>query len=246
MELGSKECIEDLIQLFWGQPYPGITDRDQQLTVLRLRSDRKIPPGVHVLHGVDSIKHKVHENLLQLHRVSHNPWKICRQFSPDRYGVTRCLAAQEDDYLSNDFVHINRLMLWRTLPEEQADPADDFGGTGCVFSHSRRSLTRLVQIGIVARKPAQAGIGVSDGGGNRLIYFVRKGCGQLSHGCHAADVCEIRLRLAQRVFGMLALGDVRRAAHELRQIPEASKTGWPTVCMCLTVPSGRRIRNSTS
>src|SRR5258708_23424352 len=27
--------------------------------------------------------------------------------------------------------------------------------------------------------------------------------------------------------------------------PDAFKTGWPAVTMCLTVPSGRRIRNST-
>src|SRR6266849_8907055 len=30
-------------------------------------------------------------------------------------------------------------------------------------------------------------------------------------------MCEIRLRLAQRFFGQLALGDVRRATHELHQ-----------------------------
>jgi hypothetical protein len=85
------------------------------------------------------------------------------------------------------------------LLEEQADPTHNFGGTGCVFSHSRRGM-RLFHIGMIARKPAQTGVGVGDGGSNRLIHFVRQGS-SLSHGCNAADVCEIRLRLAQRFFG---------------------------------------------
>ena len=59
---------------------------------------------------------------------------------------------------------------------------------------SRRSFARLFHIGLIARKPSQAGIGVGDGGGNRLIHFVRQRGGQLSHGGHPADVCEIRLR----------------------------------------------------
>ena len=59
------------------------------------------------------------------------------------------------------------------------------------------SRARLFQIGLIARKPAQAGIGVGDSGGNRLIHFVRQGGGQLSHGGHPVDACEIRLRLAQ-------------------------------------------------
>src|SRR6266404_8970305 len=80
-------------------------------------------------------------------------------------------------------------------------------------------MARLFHIGAIAREPAQAGIGVGDGGGNRLIHFVRQGGSQLSHGGHAADMGEIRLRLAKRFFGQLALGDVRRAANELRQIP---------------------------
>ena len=41
---------------------------------------------------------------------------------------------------------------------------------------------------------------------------------QLSHGGHAADMCEIPLRLAKCFFGQLALSNVRRTAYELCQI----------------------------
>ena len=94
--------------------------------------------------------------------------------------------------------------------KSRADPVDDFRRTGCVFDDSRRGLACLFHIGVIARKPAQAGIGVGDGGGNRLIHFVRERSGQLSHGGHPADACEIRLRLTQSPFSAIA-GFLRRA-----------------------------------
>ncbi len=62
----------------------------------------------------------------------------------------------------------------------------------CVFDNSHRRGARLFDVWGVARQPAQAGIGVGDGGGNRLIHFVRQGGSQLSHTGHPAGVCEIR------------------------------------------------------
>jgi len=72
------------------------------------------------------------------------------------------IAAQgrlEDDHLANDLVHINQLTFRSILLEEQANPADDFRRTSSVFDDSHRSRARLFQIGVIARKPAQAGIG---------------------------------------------------------------------------------------
>src|SRR5438132_120805 len=54
---------------------------------------------------------------------------------------------------------------------------------------------------------------------NWLIDFVRQGGRQLSHGGDTANVREVRLRLTQSLFGLLALGDVGRTTHELHQIP---------------------------
>src|SRR5260370_11267517 len=54
---------------------------------------------------------------------------------------------------------------------------------------------------------------------NRLVYFVRQGGSQLSHGGHAADVCEIRLRLPQHLFSLLALNrDTREMGDSLYDI----------------------------
>src|SRR5260221_1186892 len=107
---------------------------------------------------------------------------------------------------SNNSVYINQLPLWSTLLEEQPDPADDFRRTRSVFHDSHGTLARLFEIWVGASEPIQAGIGVGNGGSNRLIHFVGQGGTQLTHRGHPADVCEIRLRLTQRFFGPLLLG----------------------------------------
>jgi hypothetical protein len=54
--------------------------------------------------------------------------------------------------------------------------------------------------------PSIVGSPQSNGSSNRLVHFVRQGGSQLTHRGHSADVCEIRLRLAQRFVGVLLLG----------------------------------------
>src|ERR1700674_3905654 len=243
VSLGGKEGIENLVRLLRGQPHTGIANRHHYLFAIGTpRVDGKLARPIHIFHRVDAIHHEVHHDLLQLHTVCHYPRKRLRQLRPYCYGLPRYLVAQEDDHLPNEFVYVNQLPLRNALLEYQADSGDDFRRTGCVFDDSRRSLTRFFQIGLIAREPAQAGISVGDGSSNRLIDLVRQGCSQLSHGGHSVDVCEIQLRF----FGPLAGADVHRTAHEWHKSPDASKTGWPTVWMYLTVPPGRRIRNSMS
>jgi hypothetical protein len=56
----------------------------------------------------------------------------------------------------------------------------------------------------IPRQPAQAGVGISDYCGQRLIDFVRDRGGQLSERGHPRDVGPFRLRFEQRFFGPLA------------------------------------------
>jgi hypothetical protein len=59
--------------------------------------------------------------------------------------------------------------------------------------HRRRA--RLFEIWRLGSEPVQAGAGVGDSGGYRLIHFMRQRGRQLSHGGHPVYMCEIRLRL---------------------------------------------------
>ncbi len=86
--------------------------------------------------------------------------------------MLRCLAAQQNDHLANDFVYVNELLLRRTLLEEQSGPLDDFRCTRSVFDDSHGGCARFFEIRGAGSEPTQASIGIRDGGGNRLIHFV--------------------------------------------------------------------------
>ena len=86
-----------------------------------------------------------------------------------------------------------------------------------VLHHIHCGCARLFEIWGVAGEPVQASLGVGDGGGNRLIHFVRQGGGQLRHGGHPVDACEIRPRFTQSFFGALLLrqgGDRREGQND--------------------------------
>src|ERR1700674_285654 len=204
VNLRGKECIKYLVRLLRRQSHAGIADRDHKLLVRgSLRRDGERTRPLHLPHRVDAVDDEVHQHLLQLHAISHNLGNVRGQVRPDKYRVSRCLVAHQDDHLSDHFIYIHQLPLRSTLLEKQPDPVDNFRRPGCVFHDSQGSLARLFQIGLIAREPAQAGIGVGDGGGNRLFHFVCQGSSQLSQGGHPADVCEIRLRLTQSPFSAI-------------------------------------------
>src|ERR1700734_143457 len=105
MSLGGKECIKDLVRLLRWKPNASIADRDQHLTILAvLRLDGELSPPIHFLHGINAIHHEVHQNLLQLHAISHDLRKARSEFRPNEYCELSCLAVQHEPHLSNNLV----------------------------------------------------------------------------------------------------------------------------------------------
>src|SRR5438445_4882929 len=152
VRLGGKERLEDLAPLLRGQPHAGIADGHHNLLVFRLlRFDGELARPIHVLHRIHAIEHEVHQHLLQLHAIPQDRGKLCRQLRPDGYVVSRYLAAQEDDHLSNDFVYVYELPLRSTLLEEQPNPADDLRRTHSVFSASHGIRARFFLLWGIAR-----------------------------------------------------------------------------------------------
>src|SRR6266478_5026209 len=118
VRLRCKKRVEDLVRLLWGKPYTCIADGHQNLFFLRsLRLDGQLARPIHFLHRIDAVHDEIHQYLLQLHTISHDPRKICGEVHPDCYVVSRCLAAQEDYHLSNGFVYVHELPLRSTLLE---------------------------------------------------------------------------------------------------------------------------------
>src|SRR6266404_9067249 len=152
VRLGGKERLENLVPLLRGQTHSAISDGHQNLLVFRsLRFDSELARPMHILHRIHAIEHEVHQHLMKLQAIYQDIGKICGQLRSDRYVVSRCLAAQEDDHLSHDFVYVYELPLRSALLEEQTDPADDFRRTHSVFRASHGSRARFFHFWGVAR-----------------------------------------------------------------------------------------------
>ena len=84
MRLRRKEGTKDLVRLLRRQPRSGIADAHHNLFVFRsLRLDGELARPIHILHRIDAVSDEVHHDLLQLHAISHDRGKICRQLRSD-------------------------------------------------------------------------------------------------------------------------------------------------------------------
>jgi hypothetical protein len=77
-----------------------------------------------------------------------------------------------------------------------------------VLDDTIESILSLLHIGRLAGQPAQAGIGVGDHPGERLLDFMGNRRRQLPHRRDAVDVRELHLRLAQGFGGSHVLREV--------------------------------------
>src|SRR5260370_105852 len=78
VRLRRKKRIEDLVRLLRGKPYTGIAHGHQNFFFLRsLRLDGQLARPIHFLHRINAVHDEVHQDLLQLHTISHDPGKIC-------------------------------------------------------------------------------------------------------------------------------------------------------------------------
>ncbi len=108
------------------------------MIILRaLRFDRKFTRHAHVFHGLNAIQHEVHEHLLQLDTVSHDPGEILAELGADQNRVASRLVAQQDNHFSNEFIYVDQFVLQRTLLEEEADPVNDVRRARYICHESR-------------------------------------------------------------------------------------------------------------
>src|SRR5215470_15063827 len=122
-----------------------------------------------------------------------------------------CRIPKHNDHLSNDFVQIDRLPLWRSLTVERAISVDDTHRTFRGINDSRQGMADLFKLGRLAPHPVQACLGIDSDRGDRLLDLVSQRCRKFSHHAHSVDPRELSLELAQSLaflFGPLAFGDV--------------------------------------
>ena len=145
---------------------------------------------------------------MQLDAISLNERQALRESRLNGDAVLHHFAAGQGHDLKDCFVDLQAFLLWGRLLDEGADPADDVAGSMTVLDDTIESVLGLLHIGRLARQPAQAGIGVGDHPGERLLDFMGNRRRQLPHRGDAVDVRKLHLRLAQGFGGSHVLGEV--------------------------------------
>src|SRR5206468_10220732 len=129
-------------------------------------------------------------------------------------------AARQGDDFTYRFVDVEPVLPRGNFLDESANPGDDFAGSMAVCDDTRGRLPRFFQL--LRVKPTQAGTGVIDHCGERLVDFMGDGGSQLAQSCHPRDVGQLRLCMVQRIFGSFALDKLPYLAaygsHHVEQV----------------------------
>src|SRR5262249_25025954 len=110
--------------------------------------------------------------------------------------------------LLNGFVDVQGGLLGAIFLDQGANPPDHIAGALPVPDNALYCLPRFLQVWSPACEPPQTGVGVGYDGREWLIDLVSNGGRYLSHGRDPRHMSQLRLRLTQGRFGLLALGDV--------------------------------------
>src|SRR5260370_27152233 len=98
--------------------------------------------------------------------------------------MTVCRIAKHNDHLSNDFVQIDRLPLWRSSTVERAISVDDTGRTFRGINDSRQGMAGLFKLGRLASHPSQAWLRIYHHPGDPLLYLMSQPPRQFSPPSH--------------------------------------------------------------
>jgi len=65
--------------------------------------------SIDILHHIEAIHHEVRDDLLNLHRICHDLWKIHIKVGKDRNRVPTCFVVAQGEDLSSYFIYVDQL-----------------------------------------------------------------------------------------------------------------------------------------
>src|SRR5258708_22996089 len=113
------------------------------------------------------------------------------------------LTPHQRDGLPHDVIGVERHLLKAGLVRERPAAPYHLACPIAVVDNPFHRAARCVHVGSSAAEPAQTGLGVGDDGGERLVHFVGDRGRQFAQGYYARYVCELHLRFAKRLFGVI-------------------------------------------
>jgi hypothetical protein len=111
-------------------------------------------------------------------------------------------------------IDVDRIPLARVLPEHRANAGDDLAGAMTGVHNVRERDTRLLDVGLLRREPAQGRARPCRYSGQRLVDLVRQGRRQLTRGGDAVHVHELGQGIAHQDFRALATPMLEQQPHD--------------------------------
>ena len=118
------------------------------------------------------------------------------------------LGPHERHDVANDVVEVYRILAWRTLTCQLADPLNHLPRPVAVSHDGVKRPPHALEVGRRGGEPVQGGVGIGDDGRERLVHLVGDGRGHLAQHGNAGDVGELGVGLRGPLLGVLALGHV--------------------------------------
>src|SRR5262249_32569924 len=193
----------------YGDPY--------RLPVFRERPNQQLAWTIaRTAHGLDGVDDQIEDDLLQLDAIRQDAWRLTpiigeANLQPDIAALH--FAARQGHDLAYRLVDVDPVLLRRRFRREGADAADDLPRSMTLRGDTRDRLPRFLQL--LRGEPAQARTGVIDDGSQRLVDLMGNRRGHLPQHGDPRRMGQVRLRLPQRLLGLLARGDVHDRADVL-------------------------------
>src|ERR1700676_3946440 len=136
------------------------------------------------------------------------------------------LPLHQPNGLPDDVIDIEWHLLNVGFFRERPDPPDHLARTAAVVDDPFHRAPRSGKVGSVAVEPAQTGLGVGHGSGERLVHFMGdRGC-QFAQRRPARYACELHLGVeealfagAQLLFRPFAVGDIAAYVADAYGLP---------------------------
>src|SRR5262245_54507497 len=109
-------------------------------------------------------------------------------------------------------------LLSGTFFDQGANPLNHIARSLAVAVNACYCLPRLIQVWNGSREPTRTSVGVGYDGGERLVDLVSNRGRQLSHSHDPGHMGQLCLRLAQGLFGPLALGHLHDRTNKLKEV----------------------------
>src|SRR5216683_6004256 len=216
------EAVKDARYLLRLEAAPRILyGKDNSRAALDRGPDGQLPRPVGVPdHGFERVGDQVRDDLLQLDGIGHHQEGRGSEFGPRDDTLLVDGAARQVEHVLYDVVDIQQKLVRFLLVEQRPDPGNHLPGAVAVGNDAPCRLARVVEHRRLLAEGAKARAAIRRNRGKRLIDLVRDRGGELGDRGEAQRASQLRLGIAQRLLGALALGQIDDRANEF------DASGW--------------------